>query len=76
MIISEIVKTNVEIIKIVVEEFKHKPYIDMRVWVLNDPSDPGSEVATKKGLCVSADLVPEFIEGLQKALESLQNSGG
>lgn len=71
-LIDQFHKSSIEIVKISIQEFKDKPYIDMRIWVLNNPAEPGSEVATKKGICLNAELLPQLISALEKAQERVK----
>jgi len=70
-IISEFNKNSVEIVKVSIVEFNGSPYVDARIWFLNKPGEPGSEVATKKGICLSPDLLPKLIKALQEAQDKL-----
>lgn len=71
-IISEFNKNSIEIVKVSIQEFNGKPYVDLRIWALNKPAEPGSEVATKKGICISAELLPKMIDALQSAEDKLE----
>lgn len=71
-LIDQFHKNSIEIVKVVIEEFRGEPYVDMRIWILNNPAEPGSEVATKKGICLSAELLPQLIRALEKAQEKVK----
>jgi len=70
-IVSEFHKNSVEIVKVSIQEFNGNPYVDARIWILNNPGEPGSEVPTKKGICIAADLLPTLIKALQSAQDKL-----
>jgi len=71
-LIDQFDKNAMENIKINLQEWKGKKYIDMRVWVKADNSESDEDIATKKGLTLSIDLIPELIEALQKAQKAIQ----
>ena len=66
-LISQFHKNSIELVKINLSEWKSKLYVDVRIWVLEDPAKTGSEVPTKKGIRLSVDLLPKLIEALNKA---------
>jgi len=66
-LISEFHKNSLEVIRVYSYQWKGQDLIDARVWVLKDATDPESAVATKKGLCIRPDSLPELIAILQKA---------
>ena len=68
-LIGEVSKNSLETVKVQVSEYKGKIYVDARIFVQDDPSKPGVVIATKKGLCLSPDLVLELIPLLAKAQE-------
>jgi len=73
-LISQFHKTSIELVKINLREWKSKLYVDVRIWVLEDPAKPGSAVATKKGIRLSVDLLPKLIEGLNETSRILKES--
>ena len=69
-LIAQFNKNSVEVIKVSESIFKGKRYIDIRIWVQGEnPVEPGTEQPTKKGLCLSIDLLPELIQALKKAAD-------
>ena len=69
-LIAQFNKNSVEVIKVSESIFKGKRYIDIRIWVQGEnPAEPGTEQPTKKGLCLSIDLLPELIQALKKAAD-------
>lgn len=71
-LIFEFNKNSAQIIKIYTgQNDKKEPWIDIRIWFLPQPQHPGAEIATKKGIRLSAELVPKLLEGLRQAQEEL-----
>jgi len=69
-LIAQFNKNSVEVIKVSESIFKGKRYIDIRIWAQGEnPAEPGTEQPTKKGLCLSIDLLPELIQALKKAAD-------
>ena len=69
-LIAQFNKNSVEVVKISEAMFKEKKYIDIRIWSMGgNPAEPGTEQPTKKGLCLSIDLLPELIQALKKAAD-------
>lgn len=71
-LISQFHKSSIELVRINLSEWKSKPYVDIRIWVLEDPAKPGSAVPTKKGIRLSIDLLPKLIDALNKASRILK----
>lgn len=68
-LIGEVNKNSLESVKVHVSEYKGKVYVDARIFVQDSPTDPTAVIATKKGLCLSPDLMLELIPLLSKAQE-------
>ena len=68
-LIGEVSKNSLETVKVQVSEYKGKVYVDVRVFVQDNAGNPDVVIATKKGLCLSPDLVLELIPLLAKAQE-------
>jgi len=69
-LIAQFNKNSVEVVKISEAWFKGKRYFDIRIWVQGEnPAEPGTEQPTKKGICLSVDLLPEFFEAIDKLRE-------
>jgi len=66
-LIDQFYKNSLELVRIQLTEWKDQLYVDIRIWVLEDPAKPGSAVATKKGIRIAADLLPKLTEALKKA---------
>lgn len=73
-VVSQFHKNSIEIVKVCLSKWKGKEYIDLRIWIMQNPAEPGSEVATKKGIRLSVDLLPKLIEGLNETSRILKES--
>lgn len=65
-LVGEIFKNSLEVIRVYSYCWKGQDLIDARVWYVKDPTDSENAVATKKGLCIRPDSLPELISILQK----------
>ncbi len=68
----EIPKNAVETVCMAITEFRGKTYADLRVYYRDDD---GELKPTRKGLCVSPELWPDFANGIQKLGTQLQERG-
>ena len=69
-LIAQFNKNSLEVVKISEAWFKGKRYFDIRIWAQGEnPGEPGSEQPTKKGICLSIELLPELIQALKKAAD-------
>ena len=66
-LIDQFHKNSIELVEINLTEWKSQLYVDIRIFALNNPAERGSEVATKKGICISVELLPRLIKALEKA---------
>ena len=71
-VVSQFHKNSIEIVKLCLSKWKGKEYVDLRIWVMQNPAEPGSEVATKKGIRLSVDLLPKLIEALNETSRILK----
>jgi len=71
-LISQFHKNSIELVKVHLSEWKSKLYVDVRIWVLEDPAKPESAVPTKKGVRLSANLLPKLLDALSKASRILK----
>ena len=71
-LIDQFDKNAVEKIKVHLQEWKGNTYVDLRVWVKLDAGENGGEIATKKGLTLHVELIPDLIKALQKAEKAIQ----
>jgi hypothetical protein len=67
-IIHAFPKNPIEEIRVSLTVFKKKQYIDLRVYY---KGDDGEYHPSKKGLTLSLDLLPDLLEGVQKAQEEV-----
>jgi hypothetical protein len=66
--IYEFDKNSAEKVKIILEEYNKKQYVDVRVyWDASDNAVPDWK-PTKKGICFSLELLDSLHEGIEKAL--------
>jgi hypothetical protein len=68
-LIESIENGNGRSVRIHLQTFKGKLYIDIRTWI---EGDDGEWKATQKGLCLSTELLPALIQALTKADESME----
>jgi len=59
-------KNSAEVIVFNLVTWKGHQYIDIRIWLKGESDDEIPETPTKKGLRFSLELLPEFIETLQR----------
>lgn len=69
--ITSFSKNSTEKILVKIIEWKCQSYIDIRVWFASNGKDFSP---SKKGITLSAGLVPKLIEALQKADKILKES--
>jgi hypothetical protein len=70
MHIGDIPRNETEVVRVSVEEFKGRKYLDLRIYFQNDE---GEWKPTKKGVTVQPDKVKMLIELLNKAVGSLKD---
>jgi len=70
-LIHEFDKTSLEVVKVSLQGYKSQTYVDLRVWLKEDPREE-AKTPTKKGLTLNVELLPELIKSLQKAREVLE----
>lgn len=66
-LIDQFHKNSVELVEINLNEWKTQLYVDIRIWTLEKPSEPGNVKPSHKGICLNVELLPELIRGLEKA---------
>ncbi len=67
-------KNSREVIKLHLQELGENRYLDLRVWLLDEPGTNGAEQSTERGLTLHVELLPRLIEALQRADELLRQS--
>jgi len=70
-IIQDIEKNANEFIRVELSEFKGHDLLSLRVYIDRDGTNP---MPTKKGITVNQKLIPDLIEALQKAQDTVKNS--
>jgi len=73
-VIAEFQKNSAEFVRISLSEFKGSLYFDLRIWLQEKPAEPGNLKPTKKGLCLSVDLLDDLRGSLEK-LARIVNEG-
>lgn len=66
-LIEQFHKNSVELVEINLNEWKAQLYVDIRIWTLEKPSEPGNVKPSHKGICLNAELLPKLISALEKA---------
>jgi len=72
--IGQFHKNSTELVEVHLTEFRGQNYVDVRIWTLPNPAEPGTQQPTKKGVCINVDLLPKLIEALQKAETALSKT--
>ena len=72
MSVFELSKNSMETLRFQVSEYKGREYVDVRIYYLDDD---GSLKPTRKGVTVSPDLWPEFLQGVEKLGTELEQRG-
>jgi hypothetical protein len=73
--VHEFEKNAAERVKIVLEEFGKSRFVDFRVYYDASDNAVPDWKPTRKGLCISVDLLEELKEGLDKATAALEVAG-
>ena len=68
MQIGEIGRTETEVVRVSVEEYKGRKYLDVRIYF---ESDEGEWKPTKKGVTIQPDKIDLFMDLIRQAKESL-----
>lgn len=63
-LIAEFDKNAVEKVKVHVQRWKNQTYVDVRVFFLDEEK---AQHATKKGITLHVELLPQLIEALRQA---------
>jgi len=71
-LVAEFQKNSAEMIKVHLQKFRGGMYCDLRVWVSEKAGQGGAECATRKGLTISTELLPQLIGALDKAQRTLE----
>jgi len=65
-------KNSVEKLKLNIQEYRGEKYLDIRVWIQPNAGDNGAEVATKKGVTLHVELIPDLIAALEQARDVVE----
>ena len=71
-LIDQFNKNSIEKIKVHLQKYRGEKYLDLRVWVQSNAGENGGEIATRKGLTLHVELIPDLIKALQKAEKAIQ----
>jgi hypothetical protein len=74
--VYEFDRNSAEKVKIVLEEYNRKRYVDVRVYYDASDNAVPDWRPTKKGICLSPELIEELHEGIEKALATLEEFAG
>lgn len=74
-LVGKVAKNSLESVRVCITEYKGKVYVDARVWYREDPAKD-EEKPSKKGLCLTPDLMLELIPLLAKAQERAAELAG
>lgn len=72
-LIDSIENGNGRAVKVHLQRFKGKDYVDVRIWIQGDDDE---WKATPKGTCVHIELLPRLIEALTKAQDIIDGKDG
>ena len=72
MEIYEFRKNAVEKVKVSLVQYRGYDLIDIRVYYDNGD---GKFMPTRKGLCISLELLPDLLEGISKAKIKVESTG-
>jgi hypothetical protein len=75
-VMGAIEKNTLEEIRFAIIKWHGMNFVDVRVFVKADASEGRDEIALKKGVRFNAELLPEFIEILQKIDRDLAGETG
>jgi len=64
-------KNSIEIVKVNLQEWKGRKYLDVRVWLLDNAAKSGGKGPTRKGITLSVEFLPRLIKALEKAQKIL-----
>lgn len=75
-VFASLEKNSAEEIRFAFCEWSGKMYLDIRLWVKEDPEEGRKEIPTRKGIRFNAELLPEFIKILKKMDKELAGESG
>jgi hypothetical protein len=65
-------KNSMELVVVHLQTWKTQQYVDIRIWMKGDPGHPGAEQATKKGICLNVELLPDLMRLLEEAARLIE----
>lgn len=74
-LVGAMAKNSIEIIKVYLQESRLGLFVDLRIWTLPRPGEPGSEAPTVSGISLSVELLPELIRILERAKREARPAG-
>ena len=75
-LIDQFHKNSIELVEINLNEWRSQLYVDVRIWTLENPAEPGNVRPSHKGIRLSAELLPKLIKGLEKAQARVKTKSG
>jgi len=74
--IASFSKNRTELVKVRLQDYRDKQYVDIRVFLKPGEGDRGAEEqATGKGICLHADHLSELRKALDKAMAEIEMGG-
>ena len=74
-LIDQFDKNSIEKVRVHINQYNGNRYVDVRVWIKPDAGEDSGEIATKKGLTLHVELIPDLISALEKARKAIGNGG-
>jgi hypothetical protein len=71
-LIAEFTKNSLEKVKVHVQRWKNQHYVDIRVFFLDEEK---AEHATRKGLTLSTELLPQLRSAIDAAISAIEDGG-
>jgi len=75
-LIAEFEKNSMEKVKVNLQEWHSQTYLDLRVWVAKKAGQAGAECATRRGIILNAELLPELRRVIDAAIAEVEPGGG
>jgi hypothetical protein len=71
-VLAEFSKNGQELIRLVLDTFQGRTYLDIRCWLKAEVTGTGKAKSTPKGLTLDVRRLPEFLAGLEKAILEIE----
>jgi hypothetical protein len=75
-LVAEFEKNSMEKVRVYLQEFHGQTYCDIRAWIAERAGQEGGEFATKKGITLAGELLPELRSAIDAAISVLNGDGG